>query len=295
MQRCSWRRIGVRSRRAVLQYGFTLIELLVVIAIIAILAAMLLPALARAKNRAEGISCVNNTKQLIAAAHVYALDNGDKWPANGPGNSTIDLVNPPANYVPNVWVEGREGSNLTDQQTADGMVSERVSLLAPYLAKTKASFRCPSDKALTKVGSVSYYRPRSYGMNTFVAWAVAPWHNEPSGGYQVFLKSSSVSRSADVFVFGEIHPYSICRPQFGVHMDAAQMYHYPGNQHGKVTVFAFADGHAETHKWVNGKFNNPGMPESDSRWHNHTAAHPTASLAEIQTDLSWLRLHTTYK
>jgi prepilin-type N-terminal cleavage/methylation domain-containing protein len=100
METSSWPRIG--SHRPVLQRGFTLIELLVVIAIIAILAAMLLPALARAKNKAESISCVNNVKQLIAAAYVYALDNGDKWPANGPGNDTVNLANPPANYVPNV-------------------------------------------------------------------------------------------------------------------------------------------------------------------------------------------------
>jgi prepilin-type N-terminal cleavage/methylation domain-containing protein len=295
MEMSSWRPTALRSRPSVSRHGFTLIELLVVIAIIAILAALLLPALARAKNKAEGIACVNNAKQLIAAAYVYALDNGDKWPANGPGNDTVNLANPPANYVPNVWVEGREGSNLTDQQTADGMVSDRVSLLAPYMARTKASFRCPSDKALTKVGAVSYYRPRSYGMNIFVAWQGAPWHNEPGGGYPVFKKTASAGRSADVFVFGEIHPYSICRPQFGVHMDAAQMYHYPGNQHGKVSVFSFADGHAETHKWFSGKFNNPGMAETDTRWHDHTAAHPTATLAEIQADLNWLRLHTTYK
>ena len=96
-------------------------------------------------------------------------------------------------------------------------------------------------------------------------------------------------------MFGEIHPYSICRPQFGVHMDMSSVYHFPGNQHGKVTTFPFADGHGETHKWRSAKFNNPGMAESDSRWHSHTAAHPTATLAEIQTDLDWLRLHTTYK
>jgi len=275
--------------------GFTLIELLVVIAIIAILAAMLLPALAKAKGRAGNIACLNNIKQLITAAHIYALDNADKWPANSQGDSTVNLANPPANYVPKVWVEGREGSNLTDQQTADGMVSDRVSLLAPFMGKSKASFRCPSDKALTRVGAVSYYRPRSYGMSTYVGWAGAPYHNEPSRAYRVFLKTSSVGRTSDVFVFGELHPYSICRPQFGVHMDAAQMYHFPGNQHVKSSVFSFADGHAESHKWVNGRFNNPGMPESDGRWHDHNAAHPTAPLAQIQTDLNWLRTHTTYK
>jgi len=278
-----------------LQRGFTLIELLVVIAIIAILAAMLLPALSRAKDRANGIACVNNLKQLITSAHVYALDFDDRWPLNGSGNSTIDLANPPANYVPNVWVEGREGSNLTDQRAADGMVSDRVSLLAPYMGKTKASFRCPADKALTTAGAVSYYRPRSYGMSTFVGWRGGLYHNEPNPAYRVFLRTTSVTRPADVFVFGELHPYSICRPQFGVHMDGANVYHIPGNQHRKVSVFAFADGHAESHKWVNAKFNNPAMAESDGRWHSHDAPHPTATPAEIQADLTWLRTHTTYR
>lgn len=109
-------------------------------------------------------------------------------------------------------------------------------------------------------------------------------------------KTSAVGRAADIFVFGEIHPYSICRPQFGVHMDGANVYHIPGNQHLRTSVFAFADGHAEAHKWLEARFNNPGLPETDGRWHSgHESPHPIATLAQIQNDLTWLRQHTTYR
>jgi prepilin-type processing-associated H-X9-DG protein len=78
-------------------------------------------------------------------------------------------------------------------------------------------------------------------------------------------------------------------------MIVPEMYHFPGNQHQKVTTFSFADGHAESHKWLNSRFNNPGLPENSSRWHDHTAPHPTAPYAQIRTDFEWLRQHTTYK
>src|SRR5438270_13237667 len=103
-----------RTRRGA---GFTLIELLVVIAIIAILAALLLPALNNAKAKSQRVACTNHLKQLITASLVYAGDYRDSWPMNNPGDPNLNLANPPANHVATVWAEGRDGSNLLDDQT----------------------------------------------------------------------------------------------------------------------------------------------------------------------------------
>ena len=132
-------------------------------------------------------------------------------------------------------------------------------------------------------------------MNTFFAWEGDLHHAEPSAKYKVFKKTSQVTQPSTFFTFGEIHPYSVCRPQFGVHMDGNNIYHVPGNYHGKPSNFAFADGHAEAHNWVSAKFNNPTPqpPETDQVWHNHESVFPGIPTAETQTDLLWLKTHTT--
>jgi len=268
--------------------GFTLIELLVVIAIIAILAAMLLPSLSRAKQKSQGVACINNLKQLIMASVVYSVDYRDYWPLNNQGDDAVNLANPPANYTPKVWAEGREGSNLNDEQTANGMVSDRVSLIAPYL-KSKAVFRCPGDKKPWKVNNQIIQRPRNFGMNAYVGWNSAPWNNMPNEQrYVIFRRTAQAKTGSIIFGFGEINPDSLCRPMFGINMDSQTIYHYPGNYHGQVSNFAFLDSHTEIHRWRDGQFNNPQPPPAN--WHDHTgnAAKPTSF-----ADLAWLKQHAT--
>lgn len=270
--------------------AFTLIELLVVIAIIAILAAMLLPALSRAKQKSQSVACLNHLKQLVTASLIYAGDYRDFWPLNNEGDSGLNLANPPANYTPKVWAEGREGSNLIDEQSAEGMVSDKVSLIAPFL-KSKRVFRCPGDNKPWRVNGRTLTRPRSYGMSAYVGWDADPWSGMPDARvFRVFRKTIDSRAPSMTFIFGEIHPESLCRPMFGMNMTSTAIYHYPGNYHGQVSNFAFTDGHTEQKRWRDSLFNNP-VP-APSNWHSHggNQARPTS----IQ-DLNWLKEHTTYR
>ena len=217
--------------------AFTLIELLVVIAIIAILAAMLLPALARAKQKAQGIHCLNNTKQLALANLSYALDNTDRWVYNK-GTTGTDLEN----WVGNVMSWGNDPANTNVTLITD-------SKLGLYTAKSLGIYKCPADVVPAAVGP----RTRSLSMNAFVG-------NKGDGGpinsgYWQYLKTTQVQNPAKIFILLDEHPDSINDGWFvfctaGDPAVETAWSDLPASYHGGAAGFSFADGHSEIKKWL---------------------------------------------
>ena len=176
----------IQARRA-----FTLIELLVVIAIIAILAALLLPALAKAKQKAQGISCLSNTKQLALAWLMYADENNDRLVINTTITGTEASLT-------NNWVADVMGYNA--QQDTNTLLLQQ-GLLAPFVAKNIGIYHCPADQSkTTEADGRQYPRVRSVSMNAFVG----PWdaHGTPVySGWAQFVKLSAIRTPVNIFVF----------------------------------------------------------------------------------------------
>lgn len=230
--------------------AFTLIELLVVIAIIAILAAMLLPALSCAKEKAQGIRCMNNHKQLLFAWKMYVEDNSEVLPYSKGG--------------PYEWMGGFLDFS-GNQENWDPEVNIKTSLLWNYCGKSVEIFKCPSDRSSVTVGRNSGGLPRVRSMS-MLNWvggrggadgrpAPMGW-SDATGPWRVYRRTSDFTTpgAAGTFVFLDEREDSINDGFFVVDMDGypgapVQLVDSPASYHAGSGGLSFADGHSELKKW----------------------------------------------
>jgi prepilin-type N-terminal cleavage/methylation domain-containing protein/prepilin-type processing-associated H-X9-DG protein len=219
--------------------AFTLIELLVVIAIIAILAALLLPVLAKAKIRALTATCINNKKEMMTAWIMYSHDNNDFITPNAPAGKGDG------------WINGSQGENWGTASGNTNVLDYTTNSLAPYLTGQIAVYKCPADKIPSDNGD----RIRSVSMNSQMVGnspSVAQLNQTYDPGWRSYSKIGDLDcpNSSDAWIFCDEAMYTLNDGYLQMQMSYPAYPDVPANYHNNGNVFGFADGHAEYHKWL---------------------------------------------
>jgi len=243
--------------RSKAEQAFTLIELLVVIAIIAILAALLLPVLSKAKTKGQAVYCMNNSRQLMLGWMQYATDNNDQL-VNNYGLPYSAIEEQKQTYQS--WANNQMGWNVNDQFGDRMDKVDGITMAAFYKYTSGLSvYKCPADSYVSPKQSAAGIaaRPRSYSMNGFFG-VYDPGVPNPAGNnnypaYRQFVKQGRIPNPTGFFVTCDEHPDSINDGfmQANPHTDVApsKWDDLPATYHAGAGGFAFADGHAEIHKF----------------------------------------------